>query len=62
MFIETLHEFKTNETELHRQAAYSRLVKSVEKRDPWTAIVFITTGRLLIESGQQIINRYQTAQ
>ncbi len=62
MFTVTLHEFKTNETELHRQAAYSRLVKLLEKPDPWTAIIFITIGRLLIESGQQIINRYQTAQ
>ncbi len=62
MFTVTLIEFKTNQAELHRRAAYFRLVKSLEKPDPWNARVLTTVGKLLIESGTGIINRYQTAQ
>ncbi len=62
MFAGTLLEFKTNQAELHGQAANFRLVKLLEKPDPWTAQVFTAVGKLLIVSGIEIINRYQTAQ
>jgi hypothetical protein len=62
MFRGTLLEFKTNQAELHRQAANFQLVKLLEKPDPWTARVFTAIGKLLIVAGIGIINRYQTAQ
>ncbi len=62
MFTVTLLEFKTNQAELHRQAAKFRLMQLLKKPNPWTAHVFTAVGRLLIESGTGIINRYQTAQ
>ena len=62
MFRGTLLEFKTNQAELHRQAANFQLVKLLEKPDPWTARVFTAIGKLLIVAGTGIINRNQTAQ
>ena len=62
MFTATLLEFKTNQAELHRQAAKFQLMNLLKKPDPWTTQVFTTVGRLLIESGTGIINHYQIAQ
>ncbi|MCJ7715821.1 MAG: hypothetical protein MUO54_04785 [Anaerolineales bacterium] len=62
MFIGTYQEFLTNQSELHKRAAHQRLLKSFEKPNPWLTVVFTCIGKLLVVSGQQIINRYQTAQ
>ncbi len=61
MFTGSYSEFITNQNELHRRAAHHRLVKSLEKPNPWLTLIFTSLGRLLVVSGQQIINRYQTA-
>ena len=60
MFPITLQELKLRQTELHQRAAVYRLVKSLKKSKPWYTRVFTAVGRLLIDLGHQIINRYQT--
>ena len=60
MFPITLQELKLRQTELHQQAAAYRLVLSLKKSKPWYTRVFTAVGRLLIDLGHQIINRYQT--
>jgi hypothetical protein len=59
MFTTTIDEFKTQQAELHRQAAEYRLAKSLERPNPISRKVFNSLGRLLISSGQQLVNRYQ---
>ena len=61
MFTTNYREFKMYQKELHQQATHYRLVKSFDKANPWISMLFTAIGRILIVSGQQIINRYQTA-
>jgi len=60
MFPITMQEFNMRQTELHQRAGVYRLVKSLKKSNPWSTRVFTAIGRLLIDLGHQIINRYQT--
>ena len=62
MFSTSLIEFETRQKELHRQAAEYRLVKSLKESNPWIQNVFSAVGRLMIASGQQLVNRYQSTQ
>ena len=61
MFTTNLVEFITHQTELHKQAEKYRLVRSLEKIDPVLSRIVNALGRLLIQSGQHLINRVQTA-
>ena len=61
MFTTNLVEFHTRRTELHNQAENYRLVKSLEKPNPVLSRFVNALGRLLIQSGQNLISRVQTA-
>ena len=61
MFTTNLIEFNTRRTELYKQADNYRLVKSLEKPNPVMNRIVNAIGRLLIQSGQHLINRVQTA-
>ena len=61
MFTTNYREFKMHQKELHQQAAQYRLVNSFNKANPWISLLFTAIGRILVLSGQQMINRYQTA-
>lgn len=61
MFTTNLIEFKTRRTELYKQADKYRLVRSLEKPNPVMSRIVNAVGRLLIQSGQHLINRVQTA-
>lgn len=61
MFTTNLAEFHTCRTELHNRAENYRLVKSLEKPDPVLSRIVNALGILLIQSGQHLISRVQTA-
>ena len=61
MYPTNMVEFKTQQTELHRRAEYYRLVKSLEKPNPVIRRIVKSFGKLMIQSGQHLINRVQTA-
>ncbi|NQS91471.1 MAG: hypothetical protein HQ574_03595 [Chloroflexi bacterium] len=61
MFTTNLDTFKTQQEELHRRAENYRLVKSLEQPNQWVAKIYQAVGRMLIVSGQQLINHTQTA-
>ncbi len=61
MFTTNLVEFHTRRTELHNQAEKYRLVKSLEKPNPVFSRIVNALGKLLIQSGQHLISRVQTA-
>ncbi len=61
MFTTNLVEFNTRQTELHIQAEKYRLVKSLEKPNLVFSQIVYTLGKLLIQSGQHMISRVQTA-
>ena len=62
MFTASLLEFETRQKELHKQAAEYRLLKSLKGPNPWTQRIFAAVGRLMVASGQQLVNRYQSTQ
>jgi hypothetical protein len=61
MFTTNLETFKTQEKELHRQAAQYRLTRSLEKKNPLVNRFYESLGRMLILSGQQLINNTRAA-
>ena len=61
MFTTNYQQFKMYQKDLHQQAAQYRLVNSLNKANPWISTLLTAIGRVLVVSGQQIINRYQTA-
>jgi hypothetical protein len=61
MFTINLDTFKTQEKELHRQAEQYRLVKSLEGQNSLTSRLSESLGRMLILSGQQLINNTRAA-
>ena len=61
MFTTNLETFKTQEKELHRKAAQYRLTKSLEQNNPLVNRFYKSLGRMLILSGQQLINNTQAA-
>jgi len=56
MFITHLDTFKTQEKELHRKATQYRLTRSMEQNNPFLNKFYENLGRILILSGQQLIN------
>jgi hypothetical protein len=61
MFTANIQDIKIRQAELHRQAAEYRLAQSLKRSNPWITNVFSMAGKLLIVSGQQLVNRYQPA-
>jgi len=61
MFTTNLMEFKIQQTELIRRAAHYRLVKSLDKPSRYLARFYTMIGRMLIQSGHQLIKRTQAA-
>ena len=61
MFTTYLETFKTQEKELHQRAAQYRLVKSLEQNNPLVNRFYKLLGRMLILSGQQLINYTRAA-
>jgi len=61
MFTTNLETFKTQEKELHRQAYLQRLAKSVEQNNSLVNKFYESLGRMMILSGQQLINNTRAA-
>jgi len=61
MFTTNLVEFNTQQKELHKRAENYRLVKSFEKPNPVISRIVHVLGKLMIQSGQRLINRVQPA-
>ena len=61
MFYTNLDIIKAQQAELHRQAAEYRLAQSLKKPNQWVPVIITAFGKVLITSGQQIVNRYQPA-
>ena len=56
MYTTNLDTFKTQEKELHRQAAQYRLAISLEQKNSLVNRFYKSLGRMLILSGQQLLN------
>ncbi len=61
MFTTNLDIFKTQEKELHRKAAQYRLTRSLEQNNMLVNRFYESLGRMLILSGQQLINNTRAA-
>jgi len=61
MFTTKLETFKTREKELHLKAAQYRLTKSQEQNNTLVNKFYESLGRMLILSGQQLINNTRAA-
>ncbi len=61
MFPTNLDAFKTQEKELHRKAAQYRLTRSLEQNNMLVNRFYESLGRMLILSGQQLINNTRAA-
>jgi hypothetical protein len=61
MFTTDLDAFKIQEKELHRRAAQYHLVKSIEQTNSLFTRISASLGRMLILSGQQLINQSRAA-
>jgi hypothetical protein len=61
MFTTNLETFKTQEKELHRKAAQYRLTRSLEQNNTLVNKFYESLGRMLILSGQQLINNTRAA-
>ncbi len=61
MFIATLETFKSQEKELHQQAAQYRLARSLEQNNFLVNWFYESLGRILILSGEQLINNTRAA-
>ena len=61
MFTTNLDTFKSQEKELHQQAAQYRLARSLEHNNSLVNRFYQSLGRMLIISGQQLINNTRAA-
>ena len=61
MFTTNIHDINTRREELHKQAAEYRLGQSLKKSNSRTTDVLAVMGKVLTETGQQIVKRYQPA-
>jgi len=56
MFTTNLETFKNQEKELHHRAAQYRLARSLEQKNSLISRIYGSLGRMLVLSGQQLIN------
>jgi len=61
MFTTYLETFKIQEKELHQRAVQYHLVKSLEQNNTLVNKFYESLGRMLILSGQQLINNTRAA-
>ena len=61
MFTTNLDTFKAQEKELQRKAAQYRLTRSLEQNNILVNRFYESLGRMLILSGQQLINNTRAA-
>ena len=61
MFTTNLETFKSQEKALHQQAAQYRLARSLVKNNSLINRIYESLGRMLIISGQQLINNTRAA-
>jgi len=61
MFPTNLDTFKTNQKELHQQAAQYRLVRSLEQPYRRVNRLYAAIGRMLIITGKNLVKRTQAA-
>jgi len=61
MYTTNLETFKNQEKELHRQAAQIRLSRSLEQNSTLANRIYGSLGRMLILTGQQLINSTRAA-
>ena len=61
MFTTYLETFKIQEKELHQRAVQYHLVKSLEQNNTLVNKFYESLGRMLIFSGQQLINNTRAA-
>lgn len=54
MYTTYLDLFKTQQRELHRQAADYRLARSLQKPAPWASRMVLSLGQTLIAGGQEL--------
>lgn len=59
MYTAHLDYFRTQQKELHRQAAEYRLARSLSKPSSWASGIYEAVGQVLIISGQQLIKGSQ---
>ena len=57
MFTTNLETFKIQEKELHHQAAQYRLTRSLVQKNSLISRIYRSLGRMLVLSGQQLINQ-----
>ena len=55
MFTANIYNFKTQQEELHRQAAHYRLVNSLERRESFSDRLAAAIGKLMIASGRGLL-------
>jgi hypothetical protein len=55
MFTANLIEFQTQQIELHKQAENIRLVKSLQKHNAVISKFINAAGKMLVQTGQQLI-------
>ena len=61
MFTTNLVEFKTRQTELHQQAENYRLVRTLEQSNSLISRFVLTVGKVLVNSGQQLLTLSEAA-
>ena len=61
MFTTNLETFKIQEKELHHQAAQYRLRRSLVQKKSLISRIYGSLGRMLVLSGQQLINHSRAA-
>jgi hypothetical protein len=61
MFSTSLLEFETKKNELHRQAEDYRLAKSLGRSNAWIEKLLTAVGKMMVESGQQLVRNHQSA-
>jgi len=61
MFTTNLAEFKTQQKELHQQAENYRLVRSLEQNNSLISRIVLAVGKVLVNSGQQLLTLSEAA-
>ncbi len=61
MYTTNLETFKSQEKELHHQATHYRLTRALEQKKSLISRIYGSLGRMLVLSGQQLINHSRAA-
>ena len=61
MFTTNIYEVKTQQEELHRQAAHYRLIKSLDETVSFADRFSSYLGKLMVKSGRMLVHYAQAA-